>query len=377
MSGLRSFRLTSAEFCATGLLLLLVVAFATRQPVFMAIYGLSAFALVLANIKLLSSFAGREVIAILGLLFALVLTFPVVLIRNPNVLFHLIIVLLSVCVAYILIRDFRSYARASWFTLIIAQSYVLVYLARSGLEDFPLENLLPDSSSNVVTSYLIVLQANACAVMYLLRRQTCLVSAALTLGICIVGYGRSSIIVAAMLLLICTLLSAGGRTRIGSAVGAILIAVCGLLVYLSYQDTINTFIEVNTKIGSGLSDEPRKEIIADYLQKLDGAVPLLFGADYRGTSIEALYFGNPHNSYIRAHNIFGLPYLLCMLAWPLLLDRRHLTGLSRFFVYLMLLLILVRSSTEPLLFPTLFDLYYFALCFALGLDLSRPLKNHP
>jgi hypothetical protein len=351
---------------AVAVLSLLVVAFATRAPALLAAYALAAVALVVAGMRSLSALAGRELLVATLLATAILLVLPVAMVRNVNVAFHAITVALSFAAAYVLTRNLPAYVLASRITLLAAQAYVVAYLARSGLEDFPLENMLPDSSSNGVTSYLVVLQANACAGAYLLRRRTGVLSALVTLAICIVGYGRGSILAAAAIVAVCALFGAAGGSRLRALLGVLLVTAASAGVYLAFQDEIDTFVQVNTKIGSGLDDEPRQEIIGDYLGKIDGAGPLLLGADYRGTSVETAYYGNPHNSYIRAHNIFGLPYLLVMLAWPLLLDRRHWPGARRLFVHLMLALVLARSFTEPLLFPTFFDLYYFALCFALA-----------
>jgi hypothetical protein len=355
-----------AHVIATTTLALLVAAFATRAPALLAAYVLAAIALILMGMRTLSALGGRELVAASLLATAVIVALPVVVLRNFNVAFHAITVAVSFGAAYVLTRNLKVYVMASRVTLIAAQAYVVAYLSRSGLEDFPLENMLPDSSSNGVTSYLVVLQANACAGLYLLRRRAAIPTSLLTLGICIVGYGRGSVLAAAGILAVCALFAASGRSLRGAVLGVVLVVASGLAVYVSHEEEIDTFVQVNTKIGSGLYDEPREEIIRDYLGKIDGAWPLLFGADYRGTSVETSYFGNPHNSFIRAHNIFGLPYLLCVLALPLLLDRGRWPARERVFVYAMLTLVLARSFTEPLLFPTFFDLYYFALCFALA-----------
>jgi hypothetical protein len=364
-------RFARAELRVLAILALLVAAFATREPVLLAGYVLAALIVIVANARIMSALGGREAVAGSLLVIAALLTLPVTLIRNPNVLIHGIIVTVSFGAAYVLTRDFRAYARASWIILVASQAYVIVYLMNAGLGDFPLERLLPESSSNVVTSFLIVLQANACACTYLLSRRTSVMTAIVTLGICIVGYGRGSLLVAAMLVTVCTLGAAGGSSWAKTINRVLVVFSIGLLAYFHYQSEIHDFVAANTKIGAGLYDEPRHEIIQDYIEKIDDAASLFFGADYRGTSIESTYFGNPHNSYIRAHNIFGLPYLICMLLLPFLFDRRQWSGGSRIFVYAMIALMLIRGITEPLLFPTLFDFFYFALCFALAQPSTR------
>ncbi len=365
-SEMKQCRFTYSDLRACLILALLVVAFATREPILLTAYAVASLVLILANIPAFSTIASREVIAVTALAVAILLAFPVTLIRNANVAFHILAVSISLGVAYVLTRNVEAYVRASWIILVTSQAYVVVYLAQTGLDNFPLENILPESSSNGVTSYLIVLQANACAGVYLLRRQASVVTSLITLGICIVGYGRGSLLAAAALVAINALFAFGNRSQATAMVGALVTVALTACAYLIYSEEIDAFVQVNTKIGSGLEDKPRSEIMTDYMRKLDNAGPMLFGADYKGTSIDNSYFGNPHNSYIRAHNIFGLPYLLCILLWPLILDRRGWPLGSRIFVYTMIVVVLIRAFTEPLLFPTLFDFFYFALCFALA-----------
>lgn len=42
----------------------------------------------------------------------------------------------------------------------------------------------------------------------------------------------------------------------------------------------------------------------------------LFGVDYFGTSILYEFNSNPHNSFLRAHHIFGFPYLFVIVISP-------------------------------------------------------------
>ena len=133
------------------------------------------------------------------------------------------------------------------------------------------------------------------------------------------------------------------------------------------------FVETNTKIGSGLYDNNRAHINSEYLGLLErDGLAIIAGGDYRGTSIETEYNGNPHNSYIRAHNIFGLPYLFVMLLFPLLLSRGQRFG-DRVYGLILIAVMLFRAATEPILFPSLFDLFFFGSCFMLGL--KKPMRT--
>lgn len=354
-----------SRLVASAFLMLLISAFATRDPVLLSIYALAAAGVVLANIRVLGGMSGKERAMTAVLVAALTMMLPISALRNESAFAHYFVVLISLGAAYVLTRNLCVYVDASRLSLVGAQTAVVVYLGFSGLENFPLEEMLPDSSSNGVTSYLVLLQANYCIVNFLLHRRTSIATSLVTLAICVVGYGRGSLLAAGGIVALNLLFAVSLKSRMHAAVGTLLLLCTSLGAYAAFGEEILTFIEFNTKIGAGLEDEPREQIISDYIGKIDG-LSLLIGADYRGTAIELDYFGNPHISYIRAHHIFGLPYLLVMLMLPLVLLWKGHAASVKIFCGVMLGLILFRSFTEPILFPTLFDLYYFAICFALS-----------
>jgi hypothetical protein len=188
-------------------------------------------------------------------------------------------------------------------------------------------------------------------------------SAVLTLGICIVGYGRGSILSTLAIIAVnfITFSLRKNPRQFFAAIG--LLAVTAVWLAAAYGDQISYFVEANTKIGSGLYDQHRDAIIKDYSRLIDDdSLLILTGADYKGTVIEADYNNNPHNSYIRAHHIFGLPYLMLMLSFPLLAFAR-LPWRLRAYPLALVTVMLFRAATEPILFPTMLDVFYFAVCF--------------
>ncbi|MDO9027820.1 MAG: hypothetical protein Q7U68_03050, partial [Candidatus Roizmanbacteria bacterium] len=143
----------------------------------------------------------------------------------------------------------------------------------------------------------------------------------------------------------------------------------GIGITFFFGEEIIGFINSNTKLGSGLYDATRDQMMTDYVNQIDGT-SLLIGADYQGTSIAQDYNNNPHSSYIRAHHIFGIFYLLLMILMPVVtIWRGHVLSV-KLFSGLMLVLILLRSATEPLIFATIFDLFYFSICFVLAIKFS-------
>lgn len=349
---------------AAAFLMLLIAAFATRNPLLLLAYTIAAFYVVLSRINEFRTLKPRERAAVALLVLGLTIMLPIAVARNERAMIHYFIVLVSLAAAFLQTRNIEVYLGASRLALGAALSAVFIYLLFRGLDDFPLEDMLADSSSNGITSYLIVLQANYCIVRYIITRRPSIITPLLTLLICIVGYGRGSLLASAAIILVNLLLYFSPRRPLHALATLLLTAAAALVLYQRYAEDVVFFVEANTKIGSGLYDQPRDQQINEYLGRID-AVTLISGADYRGTSIEVDYNNNPHNSYIRAHHVFGLPYLLLMLLFPWLLGSRRLSPGQRVYTLAMLLIVLFRAFTEPILFPTMFDFFFFAACFAL------------
>ncbi|OEZ93946.1 hypothetical protein JAB8_00960 [Janthinobacterium sp. HH106] len=359
----------------TAFLMLLVAAFALRIEWLVGLYLGVALCVVLRNAHMFRLANNVERYMMLLLLCTLTLMLPLSTMRSWTAPMHYGISLLSMGAAFVLSRDKDALLAACKYSLLAALAALFAALVVTGLSDFPLENLIPDSSSNGITSYLIVLQATYSTLKFLRHRQASLVTASLTLFVCIIGYGRGSILASTAILAVNLLSYLSWRRDLRGLRSIVLGLGAVFLVSIYFADDIVDFVESNTKIGSGLVDEPRQRILTDYMNKINWASALT-GADYEGTSIESDFNGNPHNSFVRAHHIFGALYLLSLAAFPLALLRRRLPSSVKAFSGSMLLIVLFRCATEPVLFPTIFDFYFFAFFFALsGKFLPHPPRN--
>jgi hypothetical protein len=343
----------------------MIVAFALRSSTLLATYLILVTLLITANTRVFAGMSVRERNAAVLLTIILSLILPISLLRNETATVHYAVALTAMAAGFILTRNLQVYLWASRATLVLAQALTLGYLFRRGVANFPLEEMLPESSANGVTSYLLLMQVNYCIVNFLLRRRGSLLTASVTVAISIVGYSRGSILASGAVLAIGLVVQLHSRTPaqlFSKLVGAaIVVGAVGLV----YGDEVGQFVLEYTKIGSGLADPHRALIVREYLDKID-PLTLLTGASYAGTSVAGRYNGNPHVSYIRAHHIFGLAYLVFMLAVPVYLVRREHSLVVKAYSSCMWLIVLFRAVSEPILFPTPFDLYYFAACFALS-----------
>ncbi|MCG3189242.1 MAG: hypothetical protein LKCHEGNO_01533 [Burkholderiaceae bacterium] len=357
----------------TALLVLAVLAFETLHPLLLVSYGTLALAFVLSNVRRFYAMSAVQKRAVALLLSVLALMMPIAVFREPAALAHLLVALLSLGAAYTLTLNLRGYATAGRRCLLLAQIFLVTYLLTSDLTALPLENLLEDTSSNGITAALVLLQVNHSTLRFLLARRTSIATSTITLAICIAGYGRGSIIAALMILAINLFALVSWRSAGAVVLGMFLAVVIAASAVRTIGGEAVEFIELHTKIGAGLEDEPRQRMIDDYLEQIDGATAFS-GASYRGTSIESDFNGNPHNSYIRAHHLFGLPYLVVMLIFPLLIPwRRHSWPVVAYSASALLVL-LMRSFTEPVLFATLLDVFFFGIWFSLAGTRSLPRK---
>lgn len=347
-----------------GFLLLLIVAFSSTLATLQAVYLVLAFAVVFVRFDAFHTATTLERGLIGTLLLTVAVLLPLSALRSPAAVAHFLVTVASVGAAFVMTRSRELYLEASRLSLLLVQGGVFAYLFVVGFANFPLEGMILESSSNGITSYMIILQANFSAFNFILRRRGTPLTAILTLIICIVGWGRGSIL-AAMAILVINLLSyISWRSHFSGIVRLVIGLTAVLAVTLAFIDDIGLYLEANTKLGGGLYDEARERIITEYFNKLD-LLTLFSGADYGGTSIETDFRGNPHNSFIRGHHVFGLLYLLALMLFPLslLFVRQALS--VKLFCAGMLLVVLFRASTEPVLFPTIFDFYFFAFCFGL------------
>jgi len=364
---LRYLPLRHNRVLATAFVAFLVVAFAGRATVIMGAYLMMAFCVVLVNLPTFASANQREKNVLILMVLAVSVMLPISLMRSETAIIHFVGTLVSLGAAFVLTRNVQVFLAASRITLVAAQLYVFAYLAKRGIANFPLADMIPDSSSNGVTSYMVLLQANYCVVNYALNRRASLLTAVATLAICVVGFGRGSILSAAAIVVLglASRVWLGGRAR--ALFVATLLLIVSVGVSVKYGGEIAKFVNSNTKIGSGLFDVHRAGMLSEYLDNMD-PVTVWTGGSYAGTSIVSDYGGNPHNSFIRAHYIFGLPYLLLVLILPVYLFHPHHMRSVKFYCGCLLLVVLFRAFTEPVLFPTLFDFFYFAPSFMLSRD---------
>ena len=228
----------------------------------------------------------------------------------------------------------------------------------------PLGEVIEGSSTNGIPAYLIVVQIGLSLSTYLVTRRLPVISPMLTVAVAFFGYGRGSLVVGALLVVLSLafnlwqLRSAPGVRRYALPLFVVVLVV---VVAWNSEDLVELLFDY-TKLGVGLVDVNRLEIWEQYVDKID-VWSLLVGADFSGTVIETARAGNPHISYIRTHAYFGLPATLLALLSPLAVFLSGKSWKSKLVFASFLGAAALRAASEPILFPTLLDLFYFSYLF--------------
>jgi hypothetical protein len=322
---------------------------------------------VVATLYALVFFTSLKISKLVFQICSIVLAFFLLPIINFNhgitPLFHLIFlpVLLVVAINFSkknLVELYQTF-RAFQFQNIFLVTLGLIY----NYDDLdPLSSIIPWVSRNGITSVLIVCQIVFCFISYLYNKKFPLLSSVLVVILCFYGLGRGSIIVSILLLLFGVILNVINSKSYKVKIFA-LIFISGLIVYFSYNSETIIMLENieeglnKTQFGQGYTDEARLGMNAEYISNLN-TWNFLFGSSYKNTSIEKYFNGNPHNSFIRLHSyygIFGITVLLMVISSILIANKDKSV---KFTLLVLLVLLLFRSYTEPILFPSALDLFF-------------------
>jgi hypothetical protein len=83
-----------------------------------------------------------------------------------------------------------------------------------------------------------------------------------------------------------------------------------------------------------------------------------FGSSYEKTLIDKYYDGNPHNSFIRMHSYYGIFGLIVLFFLLITIAISNRKASLKLVLFGLLLLLLFRAYTEPILFPSSLDLFF-------------------
>ena len=339
-----------------------IFSFSIRNNILLGCWYLISIIYILIHIDILRQVKISVISVYSGLIiFSALATLPFSFYKTPTALLHFFTILLTILLSTLFSLKKISVFNSLKYSLLLTQALTILYLTFTSHNETPLEYMIPNSSTNGITSYLIIMQGCYSIINFLLYRSTSLFTSSITSYICIIGFGRGSLIAAFLIAGINIVFFCIKHYRVFIK----LIPVMILIVFFygnKLVDNTMYFLEINTKISATLYDSVRVSILKEYTNKID-TVNFFIGADYKNTDIEHKFNNNPHSSYIRAHYLFGIFYLAINISSILLIIFSKNTIAVKTYSFLMYCIMLFRAATEPILFPTILDLLYYSTLF--------------
>lgn len=225
----------------------------------------------------------------------------------------------------------------------------------------PFGEVIEGSSTNAIPAYMIVVQLFLCVTTFVTTGRAPVLTPIVTFLIAFFGNGRGSLVVGSLLVagsLIINLFPRNVPFLYRLILFAISIAAMGALA--ANANDLYEYLTRFTKLSVGISDFNRSTILSEYISVID-PYTFFFGAEYRGTIIDYQYKGNPHISFIRTHSFFGMFAMLMALLSPFLVLFARGKWTLKLPIFFFVALAVARAASEPILFPTLLDVFYFLM----------------
>lgn len=238
----------------------------------------------------------------------------------------------------------------------------------------PLSHFIEGSSQNGIPSYLLVLLLSYLFCSLMFENRLPLLPAASCLIISFYGEGRGSLVISILVFLLCYLYFFLKPNATKGFSGKILLfsAFSLFFIFLINFNLIAEFVITGSKLSVGLKDTNRLDILTSYINSLS-YYEILVGGSYDDNIVSTKYLGNPHIAYVRLHAFFGLIPVIIVIFSPFLFFFKKVSVKS-FFLFALTCLYLARSISEPVLFPTALDFFYF-MSFFIFFKYNREQKN--
>jgi hypothetical protein len=167
-------------------------------------------------------------------------------------------------------------------------------------------------------------------------------------------FGRTSLLVSAMLLLFVFFYKFKGNKVIQFIAATILIVACYYL-FINFGDKLTT----ETNLGEGL-DTPRWELWRIYGEHIN-FINLITGVDVTTLPMYDQFAGNPHNSFIKFHSRVGIGsvFFIVLLIYSVL---KYLKT-KQYYILGLLALLTMRASFDGDMFIGNFDFIFIIITF--------------
>ncbi len=222
--------------------------------------------------------------------------------------------------------------------------------------------LIYGGSTNGLSAGLIFILCWYCHLSIISKREAPILLPLIMVIYSIILGGRSGIIFSFMIIL----LSIGFRGFTDKTKVIIFVSVLIIFFYNSLNDYTDAIMQ-GTRLRHGVSDDIRALMIKEYIENID-AMNIFSGQNYIRSGLIAEYGDNPHNSYIRAHSLFGIVPILFLILLFMISSAcavRKADG-NLFYTLMLTIIILIRSFYDSVL-------VFFELDFIVIMMLLHPI----
>lgn len=279
-------------------------------------------------------------------------------------IFYLFSTAVTFATAYVITRfSARTILFAANLVYWLLAAVVFIILAVYWGSPEPFGEVIEGASTNGIPAYMIIIQLFLCTITYVVAGRAPVLTPAITFLIAFYGNGRGSLIVGALLVFGALVINLFPRKVPFFYRATLFILSIGAMAFLIVNSAeLLDYVSRYTKLSVGVSDSNRAAILDAYMAKIN-PFTFFFGTDYSGTPIDFRYEGNPHISYIRLHSFFGIFALLMAIFSPAIIFFAKGGWILKLPILFFIGLALLRAATEPILFPTLLDVFFFSMFF--------------
>lgn len=270
----------------------------------------------------------------------------------------------------IIINENLIYAKA---ILMLLYSYSAFVIYNYFFIQIDLNLIFDGASRNLVGWFSILL----CCIYYFISKinndKIRLIPALLNLFICILAMGRSSILTSFFLLLVILYEIYLKRLNIKRVLHSLILISFVSAVVFYYIDFFSFNLSHLTEKELDLTS--RNAIWSLYFEKIsDNPIRIINGYSRFENMTFDFISNNFHNSFILGHSNFGLIFIffIIYLIYNIVLQLK-----SNFMISSLLIVLLVRSFTDTLIFISYFDFIIYALLFYLISNRKLDAKMNP
>lgn len=275
---------------------------------------------------------------------------------NSRAVFFSAEMLLYLVLAYVLVVNdvdllFVARAMLYGFWLFFVYKCMTVGYAPNDMNGY-----LADASRNIVSALAIFFQIFYSVTYYDRYSRLPVVSAFVTVVICVMAFGRSGVLLS--LVLFCFSIYFNSARKGAAWVFALLVLAVSVLGYIGAE--VYVYLSEKTNFSRGL-ESARSIMISEYFEGFSFS-HVFFGRSFDEMPTIVGLAGNPHNSYILGHHFFGGAYV-ALLIFILIIVARSILNKERRVYGVLSAVFLARAFFDILAMPGFLDgiLFYTLL----------------